>query len=311
MKNRIKYLLALSLIKGVGDTFIKKQINVIELYIGDINLMGNMLGGKVTVEGLQECLPMAEEIIDECSKSKIKIVSLLCDGYPQLLKEIKNPPPILYMKGRVENLDRCIGVIGSRKSGDLGNKIASRIGSYFSQNWSVCNGLVDGIDKNAIYNKVSVLNNVTGVLSGGLNFNITSSKTTRFLAEEVLKNNGLLISENPPNKKEDQFSGSKASRIQAGLSRGLVLVESSIDGGSKFTIKSFSELNRVLGVISYPGNTIFENEDRFSGNRLLIKSGIRGISLMCDIRKETNIKTKTIIEIKSKSHYQEFEKNLL
>jgi DNA processing protein len=311
MNIKIKHILALSLIKGVGDAFIKKKLNDIESYINDIDLLGNMLGGKVTKEGILESLPLADRIIEDCAEGNIALVSLLCDSYPTLLKEIKNPPAILYLKGNKDNLSNCIAIIGSRKSDDLGNAIANKVGNYFSQKWSICNGLVEGIDKNSILDGDTVFANVTGVLSGGLNYERTSSKITKELAEKVLNNNGLLISENPPNKPEDQFSGSKASRIQAGLSKGLILIQSSTKGGSKYTLKSFSEIKRVIGVISFKGNKNFDNEDQFSGNRLLVENGITGLSEMCDIKKINSIKIKKIIGLKSKEDYMLFENEMI
>ncbi|MEO9893109.1 DNA-processing protein DprA [Aurantibacter sp.] len=310
MDSRIEHVLALSLIKGVGDAFIKKRLNEIESYIDEIDLLGNMLGGKVTIDGIKENLPLAHKIIEDSFENNIKIIPITSIEYPPLLKEIKNPPAVLYLSGNMANLEKCVAIIGSRKSDNLGNKIASKLGSYFSKEWSICNGLVEGIDKYAIQNNEVVFSNVTGVLSGGLNYNKTSSKITKDLAEKVLANNGLLISENPPNKREDQFSGSKASRIQAGLSKGIILIQSSIKGGSKYTIKAFSELNRPLGVINFRGNEIFEKEESFSGNRIFIDKGIDGIIEMCEIKSINNIKVKKIVPLKSKEDYLLFEKEL-
>ncbi|RZL13913.1 MAG: hypothetical protein EOO96_31330, partial [Pedobacter sp.] len=88
------------------------------------------------------------------------------------------------------------------------NKIANKIGLYFSEHWSVCSSLLEGIGKNAVNVNNEILPNVIGVLSGGLNYDSTTSSTTQYLAGKVLQNNGLLISEFEPNKKEDQFSTS-------------------------------------------------------------------------------------------------------
>jgi DNA processing protein len=308
MNNRAQNILALSMIKGVGDAFVKTNLIKIETYIDDIDLLGNMLGGKVTVDGINENLPLAAKIIEDCAENDIKMIPIISEQYPLLLKEIKNPPTILYLKGNIIHLEKCVAIIGTRKSDDLGNRIASKIGKHFSINWSICNGLVEGIDKNAILKNESVYSNVTGVLSGGLNYHKTSSKITIDLADKVLHNNGLLISENPPNKREDQFSGSKASRIQAGLSKGIIIIQTSSTGGSKYTLKAFSELNRVLGVISYKGNKIFDTEELFSGNNLLLDKGIEGVAEMCEIKKMNSIKFKNIIPFNSKDDYILFEK---
>ena len=218
---------------------------------------------------------------------------------------------LLYLKGNKSILDKAIAIIGSRKSSDLGNKIANKVGEYFSENWAICNGLVDGIDKYSILKNNSVLPNVIGVLSGGLNFQNTSSKITIDLAHKVLKSNGLLVSENEPNKKEDKFSGSKASRIQAGLSNSLILIQSSKNGGSKYTIKAFSNLHRPLAVIHFKSNMEYLTNDSFNGNRLLIEKGKQGIMDMCDLKKIESIKVFEILQIEGCEDYKNLEYEII
>lgn len=302
MKNSTKHILALSLIKGVGATFIKRNMSLISSYIDNLEMLSN-IGGKVTIEQLNYNLDYAQKIITECKENNIEIISIIDKKYPNNLREIKDPPPILYLKGDIKLLNKAIAIIGTRKSSDLGNKIAEKVGEYFSENWSICNGLVDGIDKHSIYSNNKILPNVIGVLSGGLNYNITSSKITRELSDLVLANNGLLISENEPNKKEDQFSGSKASRIQAGVSNALILIQSKISGGSKYTLKTFSELNRPIGIIEYSGNIQYENDELFGANRLLIEKKIDGLLEICGIKKVANIRTKEIDRIANRKDY--------
>jgi|TARA_B110000114_G_C15081329_1_gene394151 DNA processing protein len=302
MKNKVKHILALSLIKGVGATFIKKNMSLISSYIDNLEMLSN-IGGKVTLEQLNYNLDYAQSIITDCKENNIEIVSIIDPRYPNNLKEIKDPPPILYLKGNIRLLNKAIAIIGTRKSSDLGNKIAEKVGEYFSTNWSICNGLVDGIDKHSIYSNNKILPNVIGVLSGGLNYHNTSSKVTRDLSDLVLANNGVLISENEPNKKEDQFSGSKASRIQAGVSNALILIQSKVNGGSKYTLKTFSELNRPIGIIEFSGNTQYENDELFGANRLLIEKKIEGLLEICGIKKISNIRTKNIDRISNRKDY--------
>lgn len=308
--DNLKNILALSMIKGVGSNFIKKNLPLIISYSNNLDMLSS-IGGKVSLEKLLENIPKAEKIVQECKDLDITPISILSSNYPSKLLQLSTPPPILYCKGNLELLKKPLAIIGTRKSTELGNKIAYRVASYFSnKGYAICNGLVEGIDKAAIFNGENVLNNVIGVLSGGLNFNVTSSQTIKFLSELVLEKNGLLISENVPNKKEDQFSGSKASRIQAGLSLSLILVQSNIEGGSKYTIKAFSSLNRPLAVISYSGNKEYDKSEIFSGNRLLIQNKYEGIGEMCGIKKTNNIRISDIVELSKKIDYIELEQKI-
>lgn len=166
------------------------------------------------------------------------------------------------------------------------------------------NGLVDGIDKHSILSDSKVVSNVIGVLSGGLNYEYTSSKTTCQLASLVMENNGLLISEVEPNKKEDQFSGSKSSRIQSGLSSALILVQSSINGGSKYTIKTFCGLGRPMGVVNYSASEEFNTNDSFGANRLILIKGIAGVAEFCGYKTSKSIHVSDIVSISSINDYQ-------
>jgi DNA processing protein len=309
MEGHQKNIIALSLIKGIGAAFMKQNIDLISSYKNNIEMLSG-LSNKINTIDLTENIIYAEEIIKECEILDIRILTIVDADYPKKLLEIKDPPSVIYLKGNYSLLSKGIAIIGTRKSTELGNKIAAKLGKYFSKDWAICNGLVDGIDKNVVLINNEIIPNVIGILSGGLNFEKTSSKVTKELACKVLENNGLLISEQEPNKKEDQFSGSKASRIQAGLSRGLILIQSSVSGGSKYTLKSFSEVKRPIGIIAFEGNFEFQNSDEFSANRLLITENKNGLLKMCDIKKTESLKTSEIIKIASLEDYSIFENRI-
>lgn len=309
MEKYIENIIALSNIKGIGASFMKQHINLISLYRDNLEMLSS-LSNKIDEKDLHFNLLKAREIISDCTTHDIKIISYLDADYPKLLLEIKDPPPVIYAKGNMKLLQNAIAIIGTRKSTDLGNKIAKKVGQHFSEHWAICNGLVEGIDKHSITNDDEVFSNVIGVISGGLNFEITSSKITKELAKKVLNKNGLILSENEPNKKEDQFSGSKASRIQAGLSKALILIQSSSNGGSKYTLKTFSELNRPIGVIDFKTNSEFNNSDAFSGNRILLSDLKDGLQIMCEIKVKDLIKANDIVSISGNEDYIRFE-NLL
>ena len=309
MEKYTENIIALANIKGIGASFMKQHLNLISLYRDNLEMLLS-LSNKIDENDLHANILKAREIIYECNANGVKIISYIDADYPKLLLEIKDPPPVLYAKGNLELLNKAIAIIGTRKSTELGNKIANKVGQYFSEHWAICNGLVEGIDKHSITNSDEVFSNVIGVISGGLNFEKTSSKITKELAKKVLDRNGLLLSENEPNKKEDQFSGSKASRIQAGLSRGLILIQSSSNGGSKYTLKTFSELNRPIGIIDFKTNPEFNNSDEFSGNRLLLSELSLGLQKICEIKSKELIKTREIISITGNEDYVTFENYL-
>ena len=309
MNKNTKNIIAFSFLNGIGAGFIKKNLSFLKSNIESLELLAS-LTDKFDLYDYEFNISLADKIIEDSEKQKIKIVTVLDDDYPPQLLEIKDPPPVLYCKGNLELLDKAIAVIGTRKSTELGNKIAGKVGQYFSKNWAICNGLVDGIDKNLVFIDGKILPHVIGVLSGGLDYKHTCPKLTSELADLVLNNNGLLVSENEPNNKEDQFSGSKASRIQAGLSKALILIQSSIAGGSKYTIKAFSALERPIAVIDFKNNLEYLQGSMFDGNKLLIEKGNQGIMEMCDIKKLDNIHTTKIIRLENSTDYQLIENEI-
>jgi DNA processing protein len=309
MEEYKKNIIAFSQIKGIGAAFMKQNIHLIYSYKDNLEMLAS-ISNKATISDLEANKINVDKIINDCKLHNIQITTFIDDEYPKNLLEIKDPPPIIYWKGNKNLFSKAIAIIGTRKSTELGNKIASKLGVYFSKNWAICNGLVDGIDKSSVYVNNEIVPNVIGILSGGLNFEKTSSKVTKELASKVLANNGLLISEQEPNKKEDQFSGSKASRIQAGLSKGLILTQSSITGGSKYTLKTFVEVNRPIGVVAFESNSEYQNSEEFSANRLLINENEKGLIKMCDIKKVESLRTSKIIKISSISDYSIFENSI-
>jgi len=321
MDNKIlRYILALTKIKGVGSVFIKKRLSIFQKYNNNIEEFKRVFLKSLSEKEQEKIdidyyLDDADQLLDECKKANITVIDISNPLYPKNLLELNDPPSILYAKGNLALLKKkSIGIIGTRKATTLGKKIASKVGLFYSQDFAIINGLVDGIDKSAVSNKDSVHSNVIGILSGGLNFHFTSSLITQDLAKKVLNNNGLLLSESQPNQKEDTFSGSKSSRIQAGLSDALILIQSSIEGGSKYTLNSFKGLERPLGIIKFIDNEEFENNDTFSANRLLLEKNKIGLSFICEKMKNkdieldectkiTKIKIMEIIEIRNKEDY--------
>lgn len=303
----IKNILALSMIKGIGPAFIKRNINRIA---SDTNCYALVEEHKAEqVERVSACLEKADKIIKDCARYGIEIISIISPNYPNCLKEINDPPCVLFAKGNKKLLNKCIAIIGTRKSTNLGNKIAEKIGNYFSKNYAICNGLVEGIDEHSIYVEGKILPNVIGIISGGLCYEETCSKVHIKVINDVLHAGGLVITEFFPHIKEDKFSGSKASRIQAGLSQGLILVQSSIDGGSKYTIASFAKLGRAMAVVHYPISKEYQ-DNSFSGNRLIVEEKYEGIAKMISLKTISKINIKSITVLERKEDYTSFVRRM-
>lgn len=296
------------MVKGIGPAFIKKNCHRL---INDSSCDQIVKESKPEeLDNLVSYAKTADEIMSDCKDNDIKMVSIIDAEYPSQLKEIGDPPSVLFIKGNLSLLNHVIAIIGTRHSSELGNKIAERVGSYFADYFSICNGLVEGIDEHSIYVGSKVLSNVVGIISGGLCYNETCSSHHIQVINDVLEAGGLIISEYYPRQKEDMYSGSKASRIQAGLSHGLILVQSKIDGGSKYTLAKFAKLGRPIGVIHFPSSAEYQSES-FGANRLIAEKGKDGLAQMIGLKKTSSINIGPLIVLSNKDDYNKLTQLML
>lgn len=303
----IKNVLMLTKVKGIGPAFFKKNrsrlitSNDCECFIKEVN------EDALSEFSLYE--RFADGVLADCKSLNIKPISCLSPEYPKLLLEINDPPAVLYIKGNEMLLNKVIAIIGTRHSTPLGDKIAERLGEYFSQEYAICNGLVEGIDEHSVYYNGKITSRAIGIISGGLDYIQTCSKAHAKVIEDVLNAGGLIISEYPPRQPEDKYSGSKASRIQAALSQGLILVQSGIDGGSKYTLGTFAKLPRVLGVIHFPSSEEYQSE-KFEANRVIISEQKEGIAKFIGLKTTKKIELSSIIPIQGKADYDVFSSKI-
>ncbi|MDI9312811.1 MAG: DNA-processing protein DprA [Limnohabitans sp.] len=310
--NKIIGIIALSALKGIGPAFVKKVVSnstfESTILIQEIKEITTANNKPFDDDTIYEAVESAKEIIYNCKEEGISIIELTNSNYPRLLKEIKDPPSVIYCKGNLDLLyNKTVCIIGTREPNDNAVKISERIGLFYSNtSWAICNGLAEGVDNFSIKSNDKIHNKVIGILAGGLNYNTkkTLLKKTAENAEKTIESGGLLISEMPPGKKEDTFTIVKSCKIQAGLSNGLILIQSSLDGGSRFTTKSFCETQRPIAVIN-PVQADFDLPS-YNANKEIILNSKKGLSKFTEL-KEDKIQTSKIFVIKSKDDYTEFE----
>jgi predicted Rossmann fold nucleotide-binding protein DprA/Smf involved in DNA uptake len=314
---RIFLVLSLLQLKGIGSGFIKKNLGFIKqnsllphyTIQENIDNILALTNKKYSFLQIKEAVFQAEDILTQCDVNQIGCISILDEDYPQKLLEIKDPPPVLFFRGNLSllNLD-TITIIGTRKPNDHGKIIAQRIGKHFaSKGWAICNGLADGIDTFSILDQNKFcFPKVVGVVGSGLTRSILNSlpKQSAINIDLVLENGGLVLSEMPPLKKQDTFSVIKSCRIQAGIGIGLILVQSSLEGGSKFTVKAAVDSGRALGIV-YPIKLDI-NRDDYTANRKIIDGGVRGLGEFIELNKSRNSHPKIVV-LSSKDSYPEFE----
>jgi DNA processing protein len=303
--------LAAKEIKGIGNVFIRDHITNEEFFSsGVVSQITFLLKEKkeISEDLIYEVTETSKEIINICNEENIKILTFFDIDFPKNLKEVKNAPALIFVKGNLNLLNaNTTCIIGTRKPNENGIRITQKVSEhYVNKKWNICNGLADGIDTAAIQNDGIYYSNVIGVVAGGLAFNTkkTLLKKTSINAENVIEAGGVIISEFLPHEKETTFSVMKSCKMQADISDGLILIQSSVDGGSKYTLKSYCETGRPIAVI----NPVKDDEklDSYSGNIAIRDNSFKGLSQITGLKTE-KINTKSITVLNSKNDYDTFD----
>lgn len=210
-------------------------------------------------------------------------ILILDDGnYPELLKEIADPPIVLYVRGNwQECFDApCVAIVGSRKCSTYGENAAEMLGRDLAANGiCVVSGFARGIDTAAHRGAISVKGRTLAVLGTGLDS--TYPRDNVRLTSEVIDAGGAIVSQfplgTPPLKENFPYR----NRIISGLCYGSVLVEATERSGSLITARLASEQNRE--VLAVPGNITSRNS---FGTNYLIKCGAKLVQHWQDVVSE-------------------------
>lgn len=203
--------------------------------------------------------------------------------YPKLLAQIHDPPKQLYCRGNIKLLNSfCLSVVGTRKLTAYGKEATEKIISGLaSSGMTIVSGLAMGID--AVAHQAALDNDLPtiAVLGATVDDAGIGPRVNFNLAQDILNNNGLLISEY--SKKKDIFASNFAirDRIISGLSNGVLVVEGAEHSGSMITAKSAADQNR--DVFAIPGS-IFSFVS--AGTNNLLKTGAKLVTSANDILEE-------------------------
>lgn len=279
-----RYWIWLSLIKNLGS---KRKLKLLELYKNPEEIYKLTKEELININGIGEAI--AKEIIISknekilnyhikyMKKNNIKIININEREYPQVLKEIYDPPISLYVKGNIEKLNnKNIGIVGCRECTTYGKKSAE----YFSynlskQNINIVSGLAKGIDSYAHLGSLNTGNTIA-VLGNGLD--MIYPKENLELANEIIKRGGTIISEYPCGTKPDKMKFPARNRIISGISSGIIVIEAKEKSGTLITVDFALEQGRDVFVV--PGNI---NSINSVGTNDLIKQGARVVTTYEDV----------------------------
>lgn len=188
------------------------------------------------------------------------------EGYPKLLENIYDPPIGLYYSGNYRSDEKTVAIVGSRRCTLYGLKIAKQLAfALAKRGYCIASGLARGIDTAAHEGAIEGGGKTVAVLGCGLDI-IYPPENKALYAK--IRESGALISEFPFGKKADKLSFPRRNRIVAGLSKGVIVVETNSNGGSMITANFALESGR--SVFAVPGRV---DEGSSRGCHELIREG--------------------------------------
>lgn len=271
-------ILALQQIPGVGSKTVEKILSLPDISdpichddLIEIIKTANAKFGKINIPDIQAAKiawDKAHEILKLSEKQNIEIISQESSYYPKCLSLIASPPVLLHVKGNTKALNKdSIAIVGTRKPSDYGETQAKKIaGLFVKEGYVVVSGLAQGVDSAAHLGALEANGLTVAVLAHGLDS--IYPYTNKQLADNILKNNGALISEYPIGTKIFRSYFVERDRIQSGLSLGVLVIETGIKGGTMHTVGFCEKQKRILIVMKHPPNLL--DPTKQSGNTQLI-----------------------------------------
>jgi DNA processing protein len=208
------------------------------------------------------------------------VITINDDDYPLLLKEIPNPPQVLYIKGDKDLLQfPQLAMVGSRNPTSLGAETAQSFASFLAKmGFVITSGLALGIDS-ASHQGALKTGKTIAVLGTGIGQ--LYPKANQSLANDIIKNGGALISEFPVNEPPKKENFPRRNRIISGLAIGTLVVEATLQSGSLITARFAAEQGRELFAI--PGSI---HNPQARGCHKLIREGAKLVETAEDILEE-------------------------
>lgn len=289
-KARLKLIYA----QGFGTKKLEKLISIFksedEIIKSSIETLQQK--GNLKINLAKEIYRVNQEIniekeISLMEKESIEIIFLDDFDYPPLLKELSSPPMLLFLKGNQSLINQNqIAIVGTRRPSDYGKVVCQKLTNELCDfGFVITSGLAQGIDSTAHLVTLERQGKTIAVLGEGI-LKKQTSYTFKKIFDRIIAENGLIISEYPPNFPAQKYTFPARNRIISGLSIGTLVIEAGEKSGSLITANFALEQGRE--VFAVPGS-IFSKSS--AGCHYIIKQGAKLTQSANDILEEFNFKT--------------------
>ncbi|HRN71123.1 MAG TPA: DNA-processing protein DprA [Candidatus Woesebacteria bacterium] len=294
--NRKELYLFFSYLEGIGPTTfykLKLKLGSIEnIFSADKHILLSLLGTIRTKQFIdfKNTFDIKKEL-QSIQTAGITIITQEDSRFPKILLNIPDTPICLYVKGNLQKYDfekdLLIAIVGTRKPTPYGEQITRLFASELAQQGVVIvSGLALGID--AIAHKATLDAEVRTIACFGCGVNIMYPAANRLLYKRILENDGLIISEFPPNMQAQPGLFVQRNRLISGLSKGILVSEGLKDSGSLITARYAAQQGKDVFAPPAPITSEFSEAPN-----LLLKEGAKLVTATKDILEEYNLYAET------------------
>lgn len=283
----LKYWLGFSKTYSIGTVSLRRMLE----HFGSIEQCWHASAGDLlriegvapaVIEKLQnekKKLPPLEKLEEKILNSDIQVLTLEDENYPAKLKEIYDPPFVLYVKGSFErhNPERSLAIVGSRRaSTSIKVTLKKIIGELKGTDITIISGLAEGVDGCAHW--AAIENGLPTIAALGSGFDHLFPPSHKDLFARIIDGNGAVITEYFPDTQPQVYTFPRRNRIISGLSQGTLVAEAGLKSGALITARLCLEQGRELMCI--PGDI---NNSNTNGVYKLIKDGAAVVTEAQDI----------------------------
>ncbi len=280
MENR-EALLALNAIEGLGPRVLIQLLHRFgspaELLQQNRKLLQGLVGATLAgkIAGWKNHFDLTKEL-RECKARRVEYLDWNDERYPECLRHIPQPPPVLYYQGQFQKKEYGMGIVGSRQASRYGVDVAKRLAKdLVATGFTVVSGMARGIDTAAHEGALEAAGRTIAVLGSGF---ADPYPKENVLLMKCIAAGGLVLSEFPLNRPPLSRNFPRRNRIISGVAMGVVVVEAARRSGSLITASHALEQGR--SIFAVPGRLDSESSQ---GANSLIQQGAKLISCAADI----------------------------
>jgi DNA processing protein len=224
-----------------------------------------------------------EQIWERIQSLGVKVLTWDDEGYPRHLKDIDQPPPVLYVRGSLLPEDEwAVAIVGTRRVTSYGRQVAEEVATAMAHNGvTIVSGLARGVDSIAHQAAVNAGGRTLAVLGNGID--LVYPPENRRLASQILEH-GALVSDYALGTPPDGINFPPRNRIISGLSLAVIIVEAGETSGALITASFAAEQGR--DVFAVPGNI---NAPQSQGTNRLIRDGAQPLINPQDVLEALNL----------------------